>query len=72
MKGNRPWPRGNVTRFALAHDGLDRAWKRRCSGQSLDSQHRGLALVLAPTSVAPGLGTSLFPPHRNRKYWNHE
>ena len=22
-------------------------------------------MALAPTSVAPGLGTSLFPPHRN-------
>jgi hypothetical protein len=38
--------------------GVDRAWKRRARVSPQIPRQRGLALVLAPTSVAPRLGTS--------------
>jgi hypothetical protein len=70
LSGSKKWHRGQATYGALtiervgavrklADDGVDRASKRRCPGQFLASRHRGLALVLAPTSGCAGAGDFL-------------
>jgi hypothetical protein len=70
LSGSKKWHRGQATYGALtiervgavrklADNGVDRASKRRCSGQFLASRHRGLALVLAPTSGCAGVGDFL-------------